>query len=58
MTISELKKILEKFDSENDDDDVLIEYMPRPHEFVTEHIIGVRSESPEHRVVLMGVTEF
>lgn len=54
MTIGELKNIFEKFD---DDDDVLIEYMPRRHEYITEHIIGVRAESGSRQIVLLGVTE-
>ena len=54
MTIGELKNIFEKFD---DDDDVLIEYMPRRHEYITEHVIGVRAESGSRQIVLLGVTE-
>ena len=52
MTIGQLKNIFEKFD-----DDVLIEYMPRAHEYITEHVIGVRAESSARQIVLLGVTE-
>jgi len=57
MTIGELKKIFERFD---DDDDVLIEYMPRRHQYITEPVVdvlGVRAESGSHQIILLGVTE-
>ena len=41
MLVCELKKILERLD---DNAPILFEYVPRPHEYVVESILGVRAE--------------
>ena len=52
MKVAELKKILETLE---EDSDVLIEYTPRRHEYIAEHIFGVRAE--ENTVYILGVTD-
>lgn len=42
MLVSELKKILDCLD---DDAPVSFEYIPRPHEYVVEPVLGVRAEA-------------
>ena len=41
MLVCELKKILERLD---DNAPISFEYVPRPHEYVVEPILGVRAE--------------
>ena len=55
MKVAELKKILEKTD---DDADVLIEYMPRAHEYIAEIVIGTRAEQAKGAIYLFGATDF
>lgn len=52
MTVGQLRSIIEHYD---DEDAVLIEYMPRPHEYIAEYAIGVRLE--DDTVTIMGATE-
>lgn len=52
MTVGQLRSILEHYD---DEDAVLIEYMPWPHEYIAEYAIGVRLE--DDTVTIMGATE-
>lgn len=52
MTVKDVKRILEH---QNDDAEVMIEYTPRRHEYITEVMLGVRAT--ENLVVFLGVTE-
>jgi hypothetical protein len=53
MTVKQLRTVLENLD---DDDAVMIEYMPRRHEYITEFAVGVRITDDE-TVTIFGVTE-
>lgn len=53
MTVEQLINILSLQDK---DAEVMIEYMPRAHEYVAEYIVGARCT--DDQVVLMGITEF
>lgn len=52
MLVKDLKRILEH---QNDDAEVMIEYTPRRHEYITEVLLGARCTSDV--VVLLGITE-
>ena len=52
MTVKDLKRIL---DCQNDDAEVMIEYTPRRHEYITEVLLGARCN--DEVVVLLGITE-
>lgn len=52
MTVRELMNILSL---QEEDAEVMIEYMPRRHEYITEYVLGARCS--DDIVVLMGVTE-
>jgi len=53
MTVKQLRTVLENLD---DDDAVMIEYMPRRHEYITEFAVGVRITNDD-TVTIFGVTE-
>ena len=53
MTVKQLKLVLDSLD---EDTAVMIEYMPRRHEYVTEFAVGVRITDDE-TVTIFGVTE-
>lgn len=55
MKVAELKKILEKTDESAD---VLIEYMPRAHEYIAEIVMGTRAERAKGAIYLFGATDF
>lgn len=55
MKVAELKKILEKTDESAD---VLIEYMPRAHEYIAEIVMGTRMEGAKGALYLFGATDF
>lgn len=52
MTAKQLILILSTLPS---DTQVMIEYMPRPHEYITECVLGVRAS--EGIAVIMGMTD-
>lgn len=52
MTVRELMNILSL---QEEDAEVMIEYMPRAHEYITEYAFGARCT--DDVVVLMGVTD-
>ena len=52
MTVASLIDILSKLPQ---DIDVMIEYMPRRHEYITEFAIGVRAD--EDKAVILGITD-
>jgi hypothetical protein len=51
MTAETLIKILSLADP---DTEIMIEYLPRPHEYITEYALGVRME--DNSAVIFGVT--
>ena len=51
MTAETLIKILSLADP---DTEIMIEYLPRPHEYITEYALGVRME--DSNAVIFGVT--
>ena len=53
MTVKQLRTVLENLD---DDDAVMIEYMPRRHEYITELAVGVRI-TDDDSITILGVTE-
>jgi len=52
MTVGQLKLVLGNLD---DDTAVMIEYMPRRDEYITEYAVGVRIE--DDTITIFGVTE-
>ncbi len=52
MTVKELMNILSL---QEEGAEVMIEYMPRAHEYITEYVLGARCS--DDIVVLMGITE-
>lgn len=52
MTVEELFAILSVLPRENE---VMIEYQPRAHEYITEAVMGVRTN--DNNTVILGVTE-
>ena len=52
MTVKELQNILSL---QKEEAEVMIEYMPRAHEYITEYILGARCT--DDVVVLMGFTD-
>lgn len=52
MTAEQLILILSALPS---DTQIMIEYMPRPHEYIAEYVLGVRAS--EGVAVIMGVTD-
>ena len=53
MTVKQLKTVLDNID---DDNVVMIEYMPRRHEYITELAVGVRI-TDDDSITILGVTE-
>lgn len=52
MTVEQLSNILSVLPPENE---ILIEYQPRAHEWVTEEVLGVRTN--DSNTIILGVTE-
>lgn len=52
MTVEQLSKILSILPQDNE---VMIEYQPRAHEWVTEAVLGVRTT--DSNTIILGVTE-
>lgn len=52
MTVEQLSEILSVLPPDNE---VMIEYQPRAHEWITEAVLGVRSNGSN--TVILGVTE-
>ena len=52
MTVEQLSNILSVLPPENE---ILIEYQPRAHEWVTEAVLGVRTN--DSNTIILGVTE-
>ena len=53
MTVKQLKLVLDNLD---EDTAVMIEYMPRRHEYITEYAVGVRI-TDDDTITIFGVTE-
>lgn len=52
MTVEQLMNILDVLPRESE---VLIEYQPRAHEWITEAVLGVRAN--DETVTILGVTD-
>ena len=52
MTVEQLSNILSVLPPENE---IMIEYQPRAHEWVTEAVLGVRTN--DSNTIILGVTE-
>ena len=52
MTVEQLSEILSVLPPDNE---VMIEYQPRAHEWITEAVLGVRTN--DSNTIILGVTE-
>ena len=52
MTVEQLINILNVFLTDNE---IMIEYQPRAHEWITEAVLGVRTN--DSNTIILGVTE-